>query len=67
MNILPNNIKAHIFAKSAHAHSALMKESQINWQNSNNLVRLIVGKMLDELDEAESMAVHKVLNLPTAA
>lgn len=65
-DILPANIKSHIFAKSAHAHSTLMKESQGNWQNSNNLVRLITAKMLDEMDEAEAMAVHKVLNLPVA-
>ena len=41
-----------------------MKESQINWQNTNNLIRLITTKMLDELDEAESRAVAKVLDLP---
>jgi len=63
-NILPPNVRTHLFAKSAHAHSALMKESQINWQNTNNLIRLITTKMLDELDEAESRAVAKVLDLP---
>jgi hypothetical protein len=63
-DVLPPNIKAHLFAKSAHAHSVLMKESAINWQNSNNLVRLITTKMLDELDPEESMAVNKVLGLP---
>jgi hypothetical protein len=63
-NILPANVRAHLSAKSAHAHSTLMKESMGNWQNSNNLVRLITTKMLDEPDPEESVAVRKVLNLP---
>jgi len=63
-NVLPPNVRTHIFAKSAQAHSALMKESQINWQNTNNLVRLITTRMLDEAEPEESMAVSKVLALP---
>jgi hypothetical protein len=64
-NILPGNVRAHLAAKSASAHSTLMKESEGNWQNSNNLVRLITTKMLDEMDPEESMSVNKVLALPT--
>lgn len=63
-NVLPPNVRAHLFAKSAHGHATLMKESMGNWQNSNNLVRLITSKMLDEPDPEESMAVSKVLALP---
>lgn len=64
-NVLPGNVRAHLLGKSAHAHSTLMKESTGNWQNSNNLVRLITAKMLDEMDPEEAMAVNKVLALPT--
>jgi hypothetical protein len=62
---LPENVRTHIIAKSSHAHSALMKESMVNWQNSNNLVRLTTVRQLDELDMAEARAVDKVLQLPT--
>lgn len=65
-NVLPPNVRAHIMEKSASAHSTLMKESMGNWQNSNNLVRLITTKMLDEMDPEEAMAVNKVLALPLA-
>lgn len=63
-NVLPPNVRAHLSGKSAHAHSTLMKESLGNWTNSNNLVRLITTKMLDEMDPEEAMAVNKVLALP---
>lgn len=62
---LPDNVRTHIIAKSTHAHSALMKESMINWQNTNNLVRLSTTKQLDEYDIAEGRAIDKVLQLPT--
>ena len=63
-NALPPNVLTHIIAKSSHAHSQLMKESLINWQNSNNLVRLSTTKQLDEIDIAEGRAIDKVLQLP---
>lgn len=63
-NALPDNVFTHLVAKSAHAHSALMKESIGNFQNTNNLVRLVTTRMLDEIGPAESRAIDKVLQLP---
>lgn len=63
-SVLPPNVKSHIHAKSAHAHSLLMKEATGNQQNTNNLVRGAMTKALDEFDSLESRAVDKVLQLP---
>jgi hypothetical protein len=63
-NELPDNVRTHLFARSSQAHTNLVKESQGNWQNVNNLVRMVSLKHLDELQAAESRAVDKVLALP---
>ena len=65
--MIPGNVKTTIQQRSHAAHTQVMKMGQLNVQNSNNLLRHIAVRMVDEPSPQQAGAIRKILNLPGGA
>lgn len=61
---LPCRVRTILRTESAAAHAQIMTQLKGNALSSSNIVRHVIGRMLDEPGPATAASIAKVLRLP---